>query len=400
MNCEFCNKIFSNNSSLNNHKRTAKYCLKLQDNKEVINFNCDYCIKIFTSRHNLNLHLLNCKDKDVENIRKQKDKEIEILTKEKDKEIEIIRKEKDKEIEIIRKENKKQEEQIKVLQETIERMGLRAIERPNNNLIEIEIDTDKEVENEYKLTPLEIENGLIIENREDDGYINITNLCKAGNKQFKHWEETEKSKAYLQALSSQVGIPISDLIKIGIDSTYKNLHTWVHPQVAINIAQWISPYFDVKVSAWVYEIYLTGKVDISNTKTYHELKQENKNKELKITFLTNKYVKKQKRKDFKNDNNVIYILTTENLKKERIYIFGKAKKLKNRISTYNKSEEHEVVYYKECKNEQIMSCVENMVFNKLSEYRQQANRERFLLPVNKEIDYFIDIVNSSIKFLN
>ena len=119
MNCEFCNKIFSNKSSLNNHKKTAKYCLKIQDNKEISKFECDYCIKIFTSRHNLNLHLLNCKDK-----------EIEIIRKEKDKEIEILRKEKDKEIEIIRKENKKQEEQIKELQETIERMGLRAIERP------------------------------------------------------------------------------------------------------------------------------------------------------------------------------------------------------------------------------------------------------------------------------
>ena len=31
-------------------------------------------------------------------------------------------------------------------------------------------------------------------------------------------------------------------------------HTWVHPQVAINIAQWISPQFDVKVSAWVLEV--------------------------------------------------------------------------------------------------------------------------------------------------
>jgi hypothetical protein len=37
--------------------------------------------------------------------------------------------------------------------------------------------------------------------------------------------------------------------------------TWVHPQVAINIAQWISPQFDVKVSGWVYEIMMTGKVD-------------------------------------------------------------------------------------------------------------------------------------------
>ena len=37
----------------------------------------------------------------------------------------------------------------------------------------------------------------------------------------------------------------------------KNRKTWVHPQVAINIAQWISPEFDVQVSKWIFElIYL------------------------------------------------------------------------------------------------------------------------------------------------
>ena len=119
MNCEFCNKSFSTKSSLNNHKKTAKFCLKIQDNKEIYTFDCDYCKKIFTSRQNLNIHLLNCKNKKIQSI-----------TKEKDKEIEIIRKEKDKEIEIMIKENKKQEEQIKELQDKLERMGLRAIERP------------------------------------------------------------------------------------------------------------------------------------------------------------------------------------------------------------------------------------------------------------------------------
>ena len=410
MECEFCKSILKTANILKYHQTNSKKCLEIQANcntniKSSL-LKCNFCKKDFSSL-SITRHYSTCKYKSQKERDDIMQQEIEKVKSENQKEIENCLIEKEKIIIEILSDNKNYKEQIKKLEEqnrelqhTIEKMGLKAIERPTNNTIELEIDTDEEIDNEYKLTPLEIENGLIIENREEDGYINITNLCKAGNKQFKHWKESEKSKAYLQALSSQVGIPTSDLIKLGSGSIHKKSHTWVHPQVAINIAQWISPYFDVKVSAWVYEIYLTGKVDISNTKTYHELKEENKNKELKITFLTNKYVKKQKRKDFKNDNNVIYILTTENLKKERIYIFGKAKKLKNRISTYNKSEEHEVVYYKECKNEQIMSCVENMVFNKLSEYRQQANRERFFLPINKEIDYFIDIVDRSVKFLS
>ena len=117
-------------------------------------------------------------------------------------------------------------------------------------------------------------------------------------------------------------ISTAELIKLGTGS--KNIKdstqgTWVHPQVAINIAQWISPTFDVKVSGWVYEVMMTGKVDITNTKSYKELQKENKNKELKIQFLTKKYVKRQPRVDYQ-ERNVVYILTTANMKKERRYI--------------------------------------------------------------------------------
>ena len=134
MNCQFCNKDFSNKSSLTNHQKTAKYCLKLQDtDKEISNFNCDYCKKLFTSRQNLNIHLAICKDKEIKILKKEKDKEIEILRKEKDKEIEILRKEKDK-------QENNYKDQIKELQQIIERMSLKAIERPtttNNNTLNI-----------------------------------------------------------------------------------------------------------------------------------------------------------------------------------------------------------------------------------------------------------------------
>ena len=49
---------------------------------------------------------------------------------------------------------------------------------------------------------------------------------------------------------------------------------------AINITQWISHHFDVKVSALIYEVMMTGKVDISNTKSYSQLRK--KDKELNI----------------------------------------------------------------------------------------------------------------------
>jgi len=51
----------------------------------------------------------------------------------------------------------------------------------------------------------------------------------------------------------------------------------VHPHVAINIAQWNSLAFDVKVSGWVYEIMMTGKVDITNTTSFKKLQEETNN---------------------------------------------------------------------------------------------------------------------------
>jgi hypothetical protein len=110
-----------------------------------------------------------------------------------------------------------------------------------------------------------------------------------------------------------------------------------------------------------------------------------------ISNMVKKYVKKQPRKHFECSN-VIYILTTPSLKKDRRYILGKAKNLTNRLSTYNKTDEHEVVYYKECGDEETMSILEPFIFKKLSEYREQANRERFILPDNSNIDLFIDTI--------
>ena len=126
---------------------------------------------------------------------------------------------------------------------------------------------------------------------------------------------------------------------------------------------------------------------------------ESNSKELKIQYLTKKYVKKQAREKFK-ERYVVYILTTESLKKDRRYILGKAENLTNRLSTYNKTDEHEVVYYQKCGDEDGMKTVENLVFQKLKEYREQANRERFVLPEDKEVELFIDVVKKCVEFIS
>jgi hypothetical protein len=98
-----------------------------------------------------------------------------------------------------------------------------------------------------------------VECRVEDGYINVTNLCKAGDKLFKNWKKNNKTKAFLTVLSSSVLIRTDLLIKTITNGLNENRSTWVHPQVAINIAQWISPEFDIQVSNWVYELALRAE---------------------------------------------------------------------------------------------------------------------------------------------
>ncbi len=91
-----------------------------------------------------------------------------------------------------------------------------------------------------------------IKPREADGYLNISEVCEAHGKDFNNWYCLGKTKKFLDALSSDIEIPISKLVEIKRGGR-NNQGTWVHPQVTINIAQWLSPKFAVTVALWIDE---------------------------------------------------------------------------------------------------------------------------------------------------
>ena len=93
------------------------------------------------------------------------------------------------------------------------------------------------------------------------------------------------------------------------------------------------------------------------------------------------------------------MLTTDDHIKRRTYIIGKAKNLTTRLGTYNKTCDHKVVYYRECKNEDDMTVIENLVLSKLKDYREQANRDRFILPEDKEVSFFISTIDECVNFV-
>ncbi len=101
-------------------------------------------------------------------------------------------------------------------------------------------------------------NGSVIDQRSADGYINATALCKAAGKLWSDYRRNNATVEFLQALEADMGIPISTLIHSAKGGDPKLQGTWVHPQVAIHLAQWLSATFAVKVSKWVHD-WLSGK---------------------------------------------------------------------------------------------------------------------------------------------
>ncbi len=108
-------------------------------------------------------------------------------------------------------------------------------------------------------------NSVPIGQRPEDGYINLTKLVHASNKlrnenrSIATYLRSASTKEFLEALSSDVQICISELLQVTKGGGRTEQGTWAHPQVAIHCAQWCSPEFAVLVTKWVFEWMSQGK---------------------------------------------------------------------------------------------------------------------------------------------
>lgn len=86
MECVYCKKTLSTNSSLLYHQRSVKSCLKIQHEQGVIQstlFNCSYCNKNITTKQNLDYHIGICKiRKEQHKIEAQHKIESDLITQE------------------------------------------------------------------------------------------------------------------------------------------------------------------------------------------------------------------------------------------------------------------------------------------------------------------------------
>jgi hypothetical protein len=262
----------------------TKYCMEARNEKQNTTFQCGKCNKALSSKQRKESHEKNCVSSLVEDDNKL---EIRLLKERLDGKDSMI-----KELKELNKETSKITDNI--------------------------INSNRVVKPSFAKTL--VLNDITIIARPGDGFINATELCKAGGKEFSNWLKNKNSDCFLQVLSSSLLIRRDELIDYETGSN-ENRSTWVHPQVAINIAQWISPQFNVQVSKWVFELALTGTVEFGNEKSNYELdaiyndKLNNLNKELE--FKTNK-LKKYETTIF---NRTTDICPIEYYSKDVVYFF-------------------------------------------------------------------------------
>lgn len=115
---------------------------------------------------------------------------------------------------------------------------------------------------EIGMNPIQLElldheyGGEIIRQRASDGFINATAMCRAAKREWPEYRRRKSTDQFFNALALDLGISqaqlsISNLGSPGGDR--RNQGTWVHPQIAIDLAQWLSPEFKIRVTRWVMD---------------------------------------------------------------------------------------------------------------------------------------------------
>jgi hypothetical protein len=105
--------------------------------------------------------------------------------------------------------------------------------------------------------------GTKIEQREIDGYVNLTQMAQANNVEVRDWYRLQGTKAYLEALESDVQICTSQLIIVKKGNSKKfSQGTWGHPLIALNFGRWINPRFAIWCDQHIQTLLETGKTEI------------------------------------------------------------------------------------------------------------------------------------------
>ena len=141
-------------------------------------------------------------------------------------------------------------------------------------------------------------NDITILSRED-GFINATQMCKVGGKLFANWFRLDSTKELITTLECEMEIEYSKKENLNIHNHILEMAdinslqstnfsvidikrggnhsgSWIHPDLAVQLAQWLSPTFAIRVSRWVREIAISGHMSLKTSAELLRLQQENK----------------------------------------------------------------------------------------------------------------------------
>jgi|GEM_PF-848651 len=125
-------------------------------------------------------------------------------------------------------------------------------------------------------------NGISVEQRRIDGFINGTAMCVAHSKDVSDWLVNKTTFELLNALSRRLGFSTynyeeikdrnsGDLSATRLSRLFPEILTskrgapnlgggvWIHPKLAVHLAQWSSPDFALLVSDWIEEWLTAGR---------------------------------------------------------------------------------------------------------------------------------------------
>jgi phage antirepressor YoqD-like protein len=110
-------------------------------------------------------------------------------------------------------------------------------------------------------------NGQEITQRTEDGYVNATEMSKANNYVLAELIRSDRFKNYLKVLeNSDSGLSPESVVIVTAEGFPAIKTTWVHPLVALMIAQDISPEFHVWCNIHIKTLIETGSTAIAPEK--------------------------------------------------------------------------------------------------------------------------------------
>jgi hypothetical protein len=270
------------------------------------------------------------------------------------------------------------------------------------DLVKVLMDFDKFEEEKDRITL----GGVEVISRPSDGYINASQLCKAGQKKYNDWYRTDKTREFLQELSCELKIDILkdnsedfggcgnsrhpqtnvSLIELNMGSDNNIQSTWVHPRVAIHIAQWISPKFAVNVTGWIHKLLSEGSVKIDRpVKAFSTLTE--------IDIEAEKLENEVNMSDYTNDSVLYCSYIGNGLVKIGFTDSNLLKRDKKHMSSESLYPQWRMIRLFKVSGRNI----EKMVHDFLKQYKADFFKQKEIYKPVRNLEYFIDMISDFLK---